>query len=127
MDAREGVARGRQCARKALELDPELPEANAWLGIYAAIYDYEWQEAGRHFRLALSREKRAVTSRITAPERRRGRARPGHDPRRMRLLKSRFGSLFTRLVQHYRSFAQRSCEAAHASVPQPKCLLNTNA
>jgi len=44
----------RQEANKALELEPSLPEAQAMLGIVAGIYDYDWKEAERRFRLAMS-------------------------------------------------------------------------
>src|SRR5262249_5726703 len=32
---RKAVALGRQAAQRALQLDPSLPEAHAWLGIFA--------------------------------------------------------------------------------------------
>jgi len=54
MEPREGLARGREAARRALEIDPDLPEANAWLAIFAAVFDYDWNEAERLFRLALT-------------------------------------------------------------------------
>ena len=54
MEPREGLARGREAARRALEIDPDLPEANAWLAIFAAMFDYDWNEAERLFRLALA-------------------------------------------------------------------------
>ena len=56
IDPREGVALGRQAARRALELDPSLPEAHAWLGIFAVWADFDWNEAQRRFDLALSRQ-----------------------------------------------------------------------
>jgi TolB-like protein/Tfp pilus assembly protein PilF len=46
----------REAARKGLDLDPSLPEANAMLGIVAGVYHYDWKEAERRFRLALARE-----------------------------------------------------------------------
>ena len=39
-------------ARKALELVPSEPKAHALLGAIAASHDYDWREAGEHFRLA---------------------------------------------------------------------------
>ncbi|HEY7443958.1 MAG TPA: protein kinase [Vicinamibacterales bacterium] len=42
-------------ARKALELDPSLPDAHAVLGL-VAVLDYDWKEAERQFRLAMARE-----------------------------------------------------------------------
>jgi serine/threonine-protein kinase len=52
----EALARGRESARRALDLDPTLPEANAWLGIFAGVYDYDWKEAGRRFGMALAEQ-----------------------------------------------------------------------
>lgn len=56
MDPREAVARGKENARKALELDPSMPEANAWLGIFAVVYDRDWEEGSRRFQLALAHQ-----------------------------------------------------------------------
>jgi TolB-like protein len=56
MDPREGVALGREAARMALELDPSLPEAHAWLGIFAVWADFDWNEGQRRFDLAFSRQ-----------------------------------------------------------------------
>jgi TolB-like protein/Tfp pilus assembly protein PilF/predicted Ser/Thr protein kinase len=56
MDPREGAALGRRAAQRALELDPSLPEAHAWLGIFAVWADFDWKEAQRRFDLALSRQ-----------------------------------------------------------------------
>ena len=46
----------RASARKALEIDPLLPEAHAMLGVLAGVYDYNWKEAERLFRLAMARD-----------------------------------------------------------------------
>jgi TolB-like protein/Tfp pilus assembly protein PilF len=43
----------RDEARKALELDPSLPEAHAALGLVAATYDYDWKEAERRYARAM--------------------------------------------------------------------------
>ncbi len=43
-------------AQKALDIDPSLPEAQAMLGVVAALYDYDWKAADRRFRLAMSYE-----------------------------------------------------------------------
>jgi eukaryotic-like serine/threonine-protein kinase len=56
MPAREAMPRARDLARRALQLDPDLPEAHAMLGIVAAHYDLDWKEAERRFRLAMARE-----------------------------------------------------------------------
>jgi serine/threonine-protein kinase len=52
----EAMPRARELAQRALEIDPELPEAHAMLGIVAGHYDYDWSEAERRFRLAVKRE-----------------------------------------------------------------------
>jgi eukaryotic-like serine/threonine-protein kinase len=51
---REGAGLIRAEAQKALEIDPSLADPHAALGI-AAVLDYDWAEAGRHFRLAMAR------------------------------------------------------------------------
>ena len=56
MPASEAMPRARQLATRALEIDPELPEAHAMLGIIAGHYDYDWGEAERRFRAAVKRE-----------------------------------------------------------------------
>jgi serine/threonine-protein kinase len=52
----EAMPKARALATRALELDPELPEAHAMLGIVAGHYDYDWAEAERQFSLAAQRE-----------------------------------------------------------------------
>jgi serine/threonine-protein kinase len=56
MPAHEAMPRVREEARKALEIDPSLPEAHAMLGIVAGVYDYDWKEAERRFRLAMAHD-----------------------------------------------------------------------
>ncbi len=46
----------REYARKALELDPALPEAQAMMGIVSGVYDYDWKEAERRFSLAMAQD-----------------------------------------------------------------------
>ena len=46
----------RKLAQRALELDPDLPEAHGMLGIVAGHYDYDWKECERRFGLAMARE-----------------------------------------------------------------------
>jgi eukaryotic-like serine/threonine-protein kinase len=53
MPAHEAMPRARELAEQALDLDPELPEAQAMLGLVAGDYGREWQEAGRRFDLAM--------------------------------------------------------------------------
>jgi eukaryotic-like serine/threonine-protein kinase len=54
MPAREAVPLGRASARKALEVDPSLPDALSMLGYHAAFFDYDWKEAGRLFAVAMA-------------------------------------------------------------------------
>jgi TolB-like protein/tRNA A-37 threonylcarbamoyl transferase component Bud32 len=44
----------RDEAQKALNLDPSDPAPHALLGCVAAIYDYDWSEAGERFRRAMT-------------------------------------------------------------------------
>jgi serine/threonine-protein kinase len=52
---REAAASMRKEARKALEIDSSLPDPHAALGM-ASVLDYDWAEAGQHFRLAMAQE-----------------------------------------------------------------------
>lgn len=52
----ECLPRARDFDLRALELDPELPEAHAQLGIIAGLYERNWEEAKRRFRTAMSSE-----------------------------------------------------------------------
>jgi serine/threonine-protein kinase len=56
MTAHDAMPLVRTKAQQALDIDPSLPEAHAMLGLVAAVYDYDWKEAGRRFGLATSRE-----------------------------------------------------------------------
>ena len=47
-------------AEDALNHDPSLPEAHALLGALAALYDYDWAEADRRFRLASARHPLSI-------------------------------------------------------------------
>jgi len=44
-------------ARKALDIDPALPEAHAMLGLVHGVYDYNWPEAKRCFDTAVAFEQ----------------------------------------------------------------------
>jgi hypothetical protein len=48
----------RQAAERAMALDAELGEAQAWLGVLATCYDYDWKEAARRFARATAHEAR---------------------------------------------------------------------
>ena len=56
LPSREAMPKARELALRALEIDPDLPEAHAMLGIVAGHYDFDWSEAERRFRLAMARE-----------------------------------------------------------------------
>ena len=56
MAPREALPLMRQEVRKALAIDPSLPEGHAMLGTVAAMFDYDWPEAERQFKLALAHE-----------------------------------------------------------------------
>src|SRR5262249_28659020 len=49
MRSTESMPRARELALRALQIDPNLPEAHAMLGIVAGHYDYDWVEAERRF------------------------------------------------------------------------------
>ncbi|HYR41654.1 MAG TPA: protein kinase, partial [Terriglobia bacterium] len=56
LPAHEAMPHVRLEARKALDIDPSLPEAHAMLGLVASLYDYDWTEAERRFQLATACE-----------------------------------------------------------------------
>jgi len=56
MRGSEAMPQARALAQRALELDPDLPEAHAMLGIVAGQYDFDWAEQERRFARALARD-----------------------------------------------------------------------
>ena len=52
----EGLPAARGAAGRALQLDPDRAEAQAMLAVVAALYDRDWVEAERRWRLAFARE-----------------------------------------------------------------------
>jgi eukaryotic-like serine/threonine-protein kinase len=54
MPAHEAMPLVRAKARRALEIDSSLPDPHAMLGVVAGLYDYDWVEAERQFRLAMA-------------------------------------------------------------------------
>jgi serine/threonine-protein kinase len=52
---REAVPLMRQAAERASDIDPTLPDAQMALGLAAAL-DYDWEEVGRRFQVALAHE-----------------------------------------------------------------------
>ena len=53
MPTREAYARGRDAARRALELDPELAEVHTALGGLALYHEWDWKAAEAHLLRAL--------------------------------------------------------------------------
>jgi serine/threonine protein kinase/tetratricopeptide (TPR) repeat protein len=51
---RDAMTKAKASVSKALELDPQLPEAHGALAIIAALYDWDWGTAERAFERALS-------------------------------------------------------------------------
>jgi eukaryotic-like serine/threonine-protein kinase len=62
--AHEALPQARVAAARALQLDPVLPEARVVLGVISAVYEYDWNEADRHFRHAMARQR---VSGLTGP------------------------------------------------------------
>jgi TolB-like protein len=54
--AHQAVTAARAAAHKALQIDPALPEAHALLGLLAAMYDFDWAAAERHFDFPMARQ-----------------------------------------------------------------------
>ncbi|HYJ90381.1 MAG TPA: hypothetical protein VEV84_03665 [Pyrinomonadaceae bacterium] len=49
----ECIPKAKAAVTKALELDPDLPEAHTVAGMIAATYDWDWKAAEREFKRAL--------------------------------------------------------------------------
>jgi eukaryotic-like serine/threonine-protein kinase len=56
MPSLEAMPRARELAMRALEIDPDLPEAHAMLGIVASVLDFDWHELERRIQVATARE-----------------------------------------------------------------------
>ena len=54
MPPAEALPLMREEARRALTVDPLLPDGHAMLGTVAAWFDFDWAEAERHFRFAMA-------------------------------------------------------------------------
>jgi serine/threonine-protein kinase len=52
----EAMPQARELAQRALDIDPDLPEAHAMLGIVASVLDYDWPEVERRFQRATARD-----------------------------------------------------------------------
>jgi TolB-like protein len=60
----EAMPEARAAARKALELQPSDPIANAVLGVISALHDYDWKDAAERFRLVHASESVSPSSRL---------------------------------------------------------------
>ena len=56
MPSLEAMPRARELAMRALEIEPDLPEAHAMLGIVASVLDFDWHELERRIQVATARE-----------------------------------------------------------------------
>ena len=54
--AHEAIPAARLAIERALQIDGQLPEAQACLGCIAAFYDLDWEAAERHFASPLARQ-----------------------------------------------------------------------
>jgi len=61
--AHDAVPAARAEARKALQIDPSMPEAHALLGLLAAMYDMDWAAAERHFDFPMAKQASFATFR----------------------------------------------------------------
>ncbi len=64
MPAHDAAPLARRHAQRALEIDPALSEAHSVLGCVAALYDYDWAEADRRFRLAVAQGTPSYSARV---------------------------------------------------------------
>jgi eukaryotic-like serine/threonine-protein kinase len=64
LPANQAMPVARSQARKALELAPSLPEGHALLGYTAGLFEYDWKEADRCFRLAMARDPVPINVRL---------------------------------------------------------------
>lgn len=62
VDARDGMARARDAANRALMLDPNQARAHAALGRTALILDWDWRVARWHLATALARDPGAAAT-----------------------------------------------------------------
>jgi len=59
--AHDAIAAVRAHARRALQINPSLPEAHALLGLAAAMFDLDWAAAERHFDAPMARQASFAT------------------------------------------------------------------
>ena len=56
MESKDAMPLAKDAINKALEIDPELPEAHTVAGMIAATYDWDWQKAESEFKRSLELE-----------------------------------------------------------------------
>ena len=61
------IAKARDAANRALQLDSRLSEAHASLAYIKEIYDWDWQGAEAEFRLAIEAIPRTSTRVFSTP------------------------------------------------------------
>jgi serine/threonine-protein kinase len=59
----EAMPKARSSAETALSLDPMLAEAHTSLGLIRSAYDWEWADAGKHYRRAMELNPGYATAR----------------------------------------------------------------
>jgi serine/threonine-protein kinase len=59
----EAMPKARQAAQRALELDDELSEAHAALGIVGSLYDHDWEAADCAYRRAIELNRSNIQAR----------------------------------------------------------------
>lgn len=59
---KEFMARAHEAARRALELDEQLPEAHTALAVIAQNYDWDWQTAEKEYRRAIQLDPNYATA-----------------------------------------------------------------
>jgi tetratricopeptide (TPR) repeat protein len=59
---REAMPKAKAAALKAVEIDPELDEAHAMLGLIDVFYEWNWDDAAKHFGRALELNPNSFTA-----------------------------------------------------------------
>ncbi|HET8781087.1 MAG TPA: protein kinase [Pyrinomonadaceae bacterium] len=54
MNTEDAIAKARASAKKALQIDPDLPEAHTSLGVVQLRYDWDWAAAEKSFKRAIT-------------------------------------------------------------------------
>ena len=62
MSPKDAMPEAKAAVAKALEIDPDLPEAHALSGTIVATYDWDWQKAEQHFKRSLELDPNIATT-----------------------------------------------------------------